>query len=361
MVPGPHRRGRLSTALVRLHGKRSPEAVVRSLAGALQARFRQAGPPFNPFLYAEKLRLPIQYGPIEAEGVLADWPSPNRRIILRDGDTRVSQPKARRERFTLAHELGHFVLREELREEVPISCFRLDDPEEEYLCNTFAEELLMPRENFLPDIQLFGLTPRSTLRLCDRYDVSLQALLTRAHITAAIKPDRARPNGSGLMTVLWTKRNARYVVEWASPARFREMLLCNTGHTSVERAFATDSEQNGRDYFILDGKYLWWQCTSLRLTESKVLMVGLRSWVSSRLGDRPSRESSATVKKEVRTRRDELLEISATEATTCVELKAAKPSHQLALPFWTAEPQLAAARKGRIGGPGRKPADRHDS
>lgn len=76
---------------------------------------------------------------------------------------------AERQRYTLAHELGHMVLHQVPR------------PEQEKQANSFAAELLMPAREIRADLAAGSLTIARLLELKTRWKVSMWALLRRAH------------------------------------------------------------------------------------------------------------------------------------------------------------------------------------
>ncbi|WP_370945337.1 ImmA/IrrE family metallo-endopeptidase [Amycolatopsis sp. cg5] len=76
---------------------------------------------------------------------------------------------AERQRFTLAHELGHMVMHE-----VP-------HPEQEKQANSFAAELLMPARDIRAELARGQVTMSRLLALKARWKVSMWALLRRAH------------------------------------------------------------------------------------------------------------------------------------------------------------------------------------
>jgi Zn-dependent peptidase ImmA (M78 family)/DNA-binding XRE family transcriptional regulator len=94
-----------------------------------------------------------------------------------------------RDRFTLAHELGHLVLHSKRRSE---------DPEQE--ANLFAGEFLMPRDRALealgPNLNLMDYA-----RLKAKWGISIQGLVMRAKRVGAIDESRS--------TSLWKQISAR--------------------------------------------------------------------------------------------------------------------------------------------------------
>lgn len=87
-----------------------------------------------------------------------------------------------RYRFTIAHEIGHFLIRSKIRNEFnkdEIQLIKKHKVEEEILCHYFASELLMPRKSFLsiisdskPSFELFE-------KISETYDVSITAAINR--------------------------------------------------------------------------------------------------------------------------------------------------------------------------------------
>lgn len=88
----------------------------------------------------------------------------------------------RRARFTIAHELGHVLLCESLRDQ-PGTLRALRDPEHwdavERLCNQAAAELLMPSEDFRQQLDGREISKSLLVELRERYGVSWTALAIR--------------------------------------------------------------------------------------------------------------------------------------------------------------------------------------
>lgn len=98
------------------------------------------------------------------------------RISIRDGTP------YRRARFTVAHEIGHIILYEQLADE-PEALRALQDAEHwhavERTCNLLAAEMLMPREDFQSSALTCSLHPVGLRTLYDHYLVSWEPLLLR--------------------------------------------------------------------------------------------------------------------------------------------------------------------------------------
>lgn len=89
---------------------------------------------------------------------------------------------ARRDRFTAAHELGHYILHSSLGKQ-PLIAARRGTGRSEWEANWFAAGLLMPRSEFIEQSKR-GLTEPL---LADFFDVSLAAAQVRAKSLGTVK------------------------------------------------------------------------------------------------------------------------------------------------------------------------------
>lgn len=255
--------GPLAAALSKVYPSHTPTRIVRSFANEVldSSGVKKFGPPFDPFACARALTVSVHYESIGAEGLFFKNKSAQPTIVLRKPRNRTSS--WRRTNFTLAHEIGHFVIRRSLEGFFPDTLFCDNDPEEEFLCNIFAEELLMPGPTISHDFRTIGLDPDSLFDLANRYDVSLKCLLCRA---------TGYGRGS-IVSVIWEKSEGRYLPSWASPTVFRSSVLCDTRKTSVERAFLSGESESGRDDLIVRGKRMRWHAVSKRLSDSTTVLT----------------------------------------------------------------------------------------
>jgi Zn-dependent peptidase ImmA (M78 family) len=258
-----HVMGPLSAALVKVYGGTDARMIIRLLAQDVVSEASIQGPPFSPFECARALGIRVEYDALGAEGVLSHTPEGVPFIILAKRDYRQSVSSQRRETFTLAHEIGHYVIRRTLLGFMPVSSFKVDDPEEEFLCDAFASELLMPRDVITADLREYGLVPDAVLHLANKYNVSLQSFLCRC-------TELCRGYFAG---ALWVKRDAEFRPSWATPRKYRTLRLCDTGHSSVERAYENAQTQSGSDHVLLDGKRMCWNCASTRLPGSRMVLT----------------------------------------------------------------------------------------
>jgi IrrE N-terminal-like domain len=268
MKPKLRFRGPLAAALTKVYPNQQPTIIVRSLASGFlkETGLKCAGPPFDPFLCAKASGLQIEYGGIQAEAVFFDDKKNQPKIIVKSRPATVTESYWRRLNFTLAHELGHFVIRSTLAGFFPASRFKDHDSEEEFLCNLFAEELLMPSGVIAQDLRNTGLDPGSLIELTHKYRVSLRCLLCRI----------TRFGRGNVVSAIWTNTNGGYSASWASPNPYRRMILCDTGKTTVERAFSSNETQSGRDDLMLDGKRMKWLSVSKLLGGSTEVLTVMR-------------------------------------------------------------------------------------
>jgi hypothetical protein len=289
-----------ATALEEVYPQRNCHTMARELARLLHREYAIAGPPFSPFKFAEKMGVPVRHADIEAEAVLANFdpvkmstfafsresaadedrsahtcPSDSSivgiysgrpaEIILRQ--RRRGGTSKFRENFTLAHELGHFVLRKELVVFIKSGevVLRPDDEEEEALCNSFAGELLMPREAIVKDLSSYGISPNAIMYLHRRYQVSLQAFLSRIE----------RLFRGGIATAIWIMPSATEDprIEWCLRPEFRRAIPCFTGKTPLEVAFRRNAQVTGTLDMLVNGNRSRWRIVALRLPDSKPAKV----------------------------------------------------------------------------------------
>jgi IrrE N-terminal-like domain len=256
-------RSDLSAALSRLYDGQPAERVVRSLAFDLFAGSKMKGPPFSPFEYAKLLGVGVEYAPLAAEGVFVHDGGAPPKVILPPPHLDEMESARRRRNFTLGHELGHYVIRRALWGRVPKSAFLAEDSGEEGLCDSFAEELLMPSSVMLKDVRT-GTDPTSLLQLSDRYDVSLTSLLCRTKNLCQ----------GHLSAIIWSTNGGHYLTHWTTPRCLHGAVLCDTGETSVEKVLSHGGQQESMDHILVSGQRMRWHARSMLLWQSnRVLSV----------------------------------------------------------------------------------------
>lgn len=251
----------------------SAEDAILSIAEGLRRRHFQDGPPFDPRAFASSLGVPIERDRVTGSGALDGWSTGKPRIVL--PPARPDTIGRRRENFTIAHELGHFLVRTQLEGCVPSRVLDGGHPEEEYLCNVFAAELLVPRRYFLNIIRTHGLTPAAILWLSEMCDVTTRVITRRI----------ADVCGEQFIGIRWQRRGTIPECSWAEPRVAGTFEVPRTGRSTVERALQTSDEQEGLDTFLCGPRRVRWRCLSLRVGSSaSVLTVGLRSATTLTLG-----------------------------------------------------------------------------
>ena len=225
----------------------------------LHHELRLGGPPFDPWELAERLNIKVKEQSMALDGYLERCKD-NSFVIYVQRDA-----APLRKRFTICHEIAHTFFFDILTKGRKFRQKHQDDPEEEWLCDIAAAELLMPFSCFNGDLGAAqrdgGLTPSNVLKLVGRYQASLQAVATRI---TWISRDT--------ICALWEKRGPAVNLIWAAPIRARSLVLCQTGRTSVESAAGTPGQViTAKDSFYVLGKN-----THLirRLTSSQRLRSG---------------------------------------------------------------------------------------
>lgn len=275
--------GSLRKLIRRTYGVHRLEEMGRRLAKEIHASSQAVGPPFNPREFARWLGIAIVSDDIDAEGMFIEGNIQRERggvsrslavdryrvtspmIVLKSRVGGSARCAAMRERFTVAHELGHYSIRKAFSETPHAGLFTGRDPEEEMLCNSFAEELLVPRLRLSRDLRGGEINCATVLELSEKYQVSLTCML--CCISKLFR--------GAVAAVIW-KQDRWLTVHWSSPKSYRDLLLCDTGSTSVELALRNADEHSGVDHFLLNGTRLKWRSSSQRLPESTLVLSILK-------------------------------------------------------------------------------------
>lgn len=208
-----------------------PKKLFARKANEIRIAKKIDGPPFDPYEYAEALGVEVK----EVENLPMDG-------LLKRAESGVfvvqlkKEASRSRKNFTLAHELAHtFYYNHLMKHSVRFRGNRAADPEEEFLCNIGASELLMPAKVFQRDLMKYRqnglITPATLIQLLRLYQVSLQAVMIRStelmrEITCAI----------------WRRAAAAINLEWISPKKVGRLVLCQTRKSSIELAFENPGE-----------------------------------------------------------------------------------------------------------------------
>jgi hypothetical protein len=244
----------VSAALKSIYGQ-PPEVVVRSLVRQLYLRVLPPGPPFDPYHYAKALGLDVQARSIEAEGVFFEAASEIVMSRSRRGGTH-----QRRSRFTLAHEVGHALIRDAAAPKLAPGIGESD--EEERLADIAASELVMPHYVFAREFEQAGAHPLSLLELSRRYDVSLQALAVRAVSFG---------RGAIAIGLFSTSSNSLLDCRWASPAPYRKSVFCYTDKDPIGRALRIGKPASGVIDVILNSERRRLRVAAIPMSGERVL------------------------------------------------------------------------------------------
>lgn len=256
----PEWSGPIACLLRRMYGTPDPRVPFLRRAEGLYWEVRPTGPPYDPRQYAAALGIAIE----EKEGMALDG------VLTREGGRfriliKEESPPPRKN-FTIAHEIAHTFFYDVVEESRQGNERERFDPEEERLCDLAAAELLMPRRQFAADLTRMSegghVTPVTIFRLMDAYGLSLQAVSGRAGYTGSLAVALWRPDGPAIN------------LKWITPSWLRQLTLCQTGESSVERVLEPLPEVvRSRDSFYLHARRLHRETSSLRLRSGEVLSV----------------------------------------------------------------------------------------
>ncbi|HEY3060288.1 MAG TPA: ImmA/IrrE family metallo-endopeptidase [Chloroflexota bacterium] len=191
----------------------TPEQAMLDACRSLEQRVVAAGWPADLASYVRAFGIRVFEAPIEQAGRL-DYEDGGYVIRVKSAQGQqvtLDPAHARgRQRFSIAHELGHALLLAHLANE-PAVLAALQDPETwarvEQLCDRAAAELLVPMPSFLDRLTGAGISPTSVDRLANEFAVSREVILRR-----------------------FLDAGARAVVLWTARPR--------TGKASVREAFS---------------------------------------------------------------------------------------------------------------------------
>jgi Zn-dependent peptidase ImmA (M78 family) len=266
-----NKKRRTGEILQRIYDGAHPPSLFIEKARTLHHELRLGAPPIDPWEIARRLNIEVKERSMALDGYLERAEDETYVIFVR----REATPA--RKRFTICHEIAHTFFfdilsgQRKYRQGSQDDSRQQDDPEEEWLCDIAAAELLMPFSFFNGDVKAAqhsgGLTPSGVLKLMGRYQASLQAVAAR--ITWVSR---------NTMCALWERKGPAVNLVWAAPSKARSLVLCQTGKSSIETASATPSRQeitaNDSFYMLDEGTHLIRrQTSSRRLRSGQILSV----------------------------------------------------------------------------------------
>jgi len=199
-----------------------PELAAAELLAAADI----AGPPVDlQTLCGRWPRLRVSLADLDGAGYLLDLGARGGELLLRRSDP------APRQRYTCAHELGHWVLRTNA-DAVPAD---IRHATVERWCDRFAAALLMPAAWVIDAV---GTSPHveTIARLHRYFGVSRQAALLRVGELAPLELALTTPGAAGPMFSWSTAGRSEGRFQWVSQDWFREQLRTATDFLQASNA-----------------------------------------------------------------------------------------------------------------------------
>lgn len=160
-------------------------SLARRKARELLATAKVGGPPINVEKLAAHVSAVVRFEPFDGEMSGMVHRRPDGRAIIGVNSTHMGP----RQRFTIAHEIGHLLLHRDARLHVDLRYPLYRDARSstaefvtEIEANQFAAELLMPTAMLMQDVDALSFdfeSDASIERLAKKYDVSTQAMTIR--------------------------------------------------------------------------------------------------------------------------------------------------------------------------------------
>ena len=246
--------------------RKKPREVVEKMVLETFLTHRITGPPFDPREVAHGLGVGIdERNGMGAEAVLSGWPDALQIVLdpLPPGEGRGARC---RQRFSIAHELGHVLLRRALAAVDAKPFSNREDPFEERFCDRFAAELLMPKFIFGIELGAAGISPDVCIAMAERYQVSLTALLHRVNYFAGGRKRVAaviRSTNEGGLKTIWSTASKSWSFQGAhaAPTSTSKRAYCVT-EVTVENEHWFDGRTRRQ-----------WSCASIMLPLSQMLLT----------------------------------------------------------------------------------------
>lgn len=203
-------------------------------------------------------------------------------VLVREADP------PQRQRFTVAHEIGHFFLKQS-----ELASGRVSHSQEETLCDEFASKLLLPPRELAAALRAIGEHPSGSdiLALCKHFGVGLQPMLIALNehlgddapvfLAASYRGHKLRPDVMDFRVDASAHPKALYV---ANDQRLSSIGLAEVAHwakknlTAARGSGATSSlklklwDRERRQSGVMTGSGHW---DALRLSGGNVLLVSV--------------------------------------------------------------------------------------
>jgi hypothetical protein len=214
-------------------------------------------PPFRPASYAALRKV--------NEIVLRQMEIDGRLIPTFDGfkiELRCDRPHARKN-FTCAHEIAHTFFYEAAPS---IKSGDTYDPEEEFLCNVGAAELLMPEMTFRKIAEDFEVSATSVLEISRLFETSVTSTVVRLSDLGIW----------GAKFILWDCKDPTPVARWlAKPNQplsyFPKIGFENDANSGLSRALETGNPTLTEAWLFFDNRFLRCGIDSIALPGSRAL------------------------------------------------------------------------------------------
>ena len=166
---------------------------VEPKANELLKRFQIDSAPINVFKIAENLGIKVNFDNLDSDTSGVMLHKKNKTSVAINSSHHIN-----RQRFTLAHEIGHYLLHLSDHEDEKIFIdkrfFRNSESSKgstklEIEANAFAASLLMPKKLIKESIQNPVISDMDIFRLAHQYEVSEQAMTLRLVKLEIIEPD----------------------------------------------------------------------------------------------------------------------------------------------------------------------------
>ena len=151
----------------------NPEDAILACVRKLRAQLGYGVAPIDVWGAAANLGIKVRSQTLDNAGYILSHTNGEFEIRL---DAKMS---IERQRFTLAHELGHFLFFKHVPHVMSGLTVEDEDQEEERLCNLAASEMLMPLTLVINELDARGFGPKTIYKIADRFGVTWSAALYR--------------------------------------------------------------------------------------------------------------------------------------------------------------------------------------
>lgn len=205
-MPAGNFRGKKARALARKARRPNAVAAIVHYVHVLRSEHGSPQRSLDVFAAADKLGIPIVETNLRCHG-----------ILCRDGDSfeiRIDKTLSQEgKKFTVAHELGHYLLFREIPDAMQEASVCDDDIEEERLCDLAAAEMLMPFRSVRCELEMHTFGPGLVFDMARRCGVSRLAVMSRLRVVLQAEL------GTPIQLALWKLgRDSFFYRDWSAPS-----------------------------------------------------------------------------------------------------------------------------------------------